>query len=361
MEAARGQPATRLAAAVAAAPQRFEFVQAVRLLELALSELDASRGREPRRPVGLDHAPTREAVRLKAAATLAHPGTALRDPRRAKEVALDGGAVELQAQFFGLVGAAGALPMHYTELVLRREQLKDSSLRDFLDLFHHRALSLFYRASRKYALGLAYEHAHHFSDGPDDFSAALQSLAGLSPTRRARGLAEGARLQFAGLFSDQRRSQLSLEGMLSEVLGAPVEVRQFVGQWLHLDPNECSRLRAQPLGNGAEQRLGAGVVLGTRVWDVVSRLAIRVGPLDRATLRSLRPDGRLLGQLARLVRDFVDARCDAVLECTVRPDEVAPLRLGASGPDASRLGWDSWVLARAATEPVRVPLPLDRA
>ncbi len=46
--------------------------------------------------------------------------------------------------------AAGVLPHHYTELVIRRLQLRDTSLRDFLDVFHHRALSFFYRAWKKY-------------------------------------------------------------------------------------------------------------------------------------------------------------------------------------------------------------------
>lgn len=360
METARREQAARLVAAVAAAPQRFEFRQAVRVLERALAELDRQRGADARGPVGLDFAPGREAVRLKAAASLGHPHTELRDPRRTRDGAAGGGPLELQAQFFGLVGAVGVMPLHYTELVLRREQLKDVSLRDFLDLFHHRALSLFYRASRKYALGLAYEHGALFSKGPDDFSAALQSLTGLSPLRRAEGVAERARLEFAGHFSDQRRSQLALESLLSEQLETPVQVRQFVGQWLHLDPAECSRLSARRRGDGSTQRLGGGFVLGARVWDVVSRIAIRVGPLSRHTLRSLRPDGRLLRELARLVGDFTDGRCDAVLECAVHPDAAPQLRLSANGASAPRLGWDSWTRARPTTQPALVRLPLER-
>ncbi len=360
MEAARRHTAAGLVAAIAAAPQRFEFRQAVRLVERALNELDRARGAEPRRPVGLDHAPQREALRLKAAASLAHPHTALRDSRRGREGAPVEGALELQAQCFGLVGAVGVLPLHYTELVLRREHLKDTSLRDFLDVFHHRALSLFHRASRKYALGLAYEHGALFGAGPDDFSAALQSFAGLSPTRRAHSLTERARLEFAGHFSDQRRSQLALEGLLSEQLEAPVQVRQFVGQWLHLDPDECSRLSARRRDDGVAQRLGGGFVLGARVWDVVSRIAIRVGPLDRERLRSLRPDGRLLRELAQLVRDFSQGSCDAVLECLVRPDAAPALRLGGARSSATRLGWDTWLRAQPATEPALVRLHLER-
>src|SRR5690606_33372399 len=144
----------------------------------------------------------------------------------------------------------------------------DASLRDFLDLFHHRALSLFCRASRKYALGLAYEHAALFGDGPDDASAALQSLTGLPPTRRASGFAERARLAYAGAFLDRRRGQVALEGLLAEALEAPVRITPFVGRWLFLDPEERTRLRASPEDGGATQRLGGGAVLGAKVWDV---------------------------------------------------------------------------------------------
>lgn len=357
MEAARRKQIARLVGAVIAAPQRFEFRQAVRLLERGLAQMDAEQGGEPRRPIGLDHAPETESVRLRASASLAFPQSTLREPQRAQTGANGGGPMELQAQFFGLVGAVGVLPMHYSELVLRREQLKDTTLRDFLDLLHHRCLSLFYRASRKYSLGLAFEHSRLFGEGLDDFTAALQSFAGLPATKPASGLAEHARVQFAGLFQDPRRSQSALEGMLSELLGAPATVRPFIGRWLHFDAGDVSRLRARPVGDGLSQRLGQGFVLGEKVWDVASRIAIRIGPIDRRTLRSLRPGGRILGQLARLVRDFVDDRCDAVLECVVRPDQATPIVLGARGLDGSGLGWDSWLLARPATEPAVVSLP----
>src|SRR6185503_16767092 len=125
METASRRPTVGVSATLASAPQRFEFFQALRL-----HELEALRTGAERRSIGYDGPPSREAVRLRMATSLGFPASAFRDSTRSDEL----GQVELRETFFGLVGALGVLPLHYTELLLRRVQLKDTSLRDFLDL-----------------------------------------------------------------------------------------------------------------------------------------------------------------------------------------------------------------------------------
>ena len=49
--------------------------------------------------------------------------------------------------FFGLFGPNGPLPLHLSEYAKDRERLyHDSTFRAFADIFHHRMMSLFYRA-----------------------------------------------------------------------------------------------------------------------------------------------------------------------------------------------------------------------
>jgi type VI secretion system protein ImpH len=47
-------------------------------------------------------------------------------------------------------GPSGVLPYNYTELVIDRLRNKDRALAEFLDIFHHRMISLFYQAWEKY-------------------------------------------------------------------------------------------------------------------------------------------------------------------------------------------------------------------
>ena len=124
---------TALFAAVEAAPYNFDFFALMRRME-------SLRPDSPR--IGKASRPSQEALRLgqepeldfapAALATFAHEG---------------GAAPRLGVRFFGLLGSQGPMPLHLTEYV--RERLRhrnDPTLARFLDIFHHRLLSLFYRA-----------------------------------------------------------------------------------------------------------------------------------------------------------------------------------------------------------------------
>ena len=68
--------------------------------------------------------------------------------------------------FLGLTGPSGVLPPHYTAHADARVcAAKDTSLRDLLDMFNHRLISLFYRAWEKYRLPFAYERSRQEDAG----------------------------------------------------------------------------------------------------------------------------------------------------------------------------------------------------
>ncbi len=328
-------------------PHRFEFFQAVRLLELesSLAGNQAS--------IGFDIPPQREVVRLRAAPSLSFPSSSL--PQTATS---ENQTTELRQSALTLVGTLGTLPQHYSELLLKRIQLKDYSLRDFLDAFQHRSASFFYRAWRKYRFPFEFEHARPRGKRDDDFTLTLRALVGLGTSGLMRDEAPEW-MYFSGLFADPRRSQVGLEGLLKDVLDTPVEVEQFVGRWLELEPEQCSRLSSAQ-GGGDFHRLGMGFVLGTRVWDVQSTIRARVGPLRRADFVSLLPGTPRLARVERLVRDYLNADISCEMELSLAPGDAAPVRLGG----LSRLGQDSFLEAGASGSKsvvVRITLRTDRS
>ena len=125
-------------------PYRFEFFQAVRILE----QLARRQSRDPRfaamSPVGEDSEPSREAVRFKAAQALSFPTSEIstvRQPQADTEAKGPAGPTEMTVNFMGLTGPTGVMPQYDTETLIRSMRAKSLSLRDFLDLFNHRTIS----------------------------------------------------------------------------------------------------------------------------------------------------------------------------------------------------------------------------
>ena len=169
------------------------FFQAVRVLERLYSA---------RLPVGRSSIPAKEAVRFRSSFSQLSPSSIY-------DVAYpDNGdsPPEMVVAFMGLFGLAGVLPRHYTELLLERVRQKDFALRDFLDLFNHRMISLFYRAWEKYRFPVAYERSRLSSDAHyDPFSFSLFNLIGMGTDELRGKLKSGDEplLYYSGLIAQQ--------------------------------------------------------------------------------------------------------------------------------------------------------------
>jgi type VI secretion system protein ImpH len=343
---------------------RFDFFQAVRVLQRWAAR-EAASGRAARHPIGADHAPSQESVRLRAYVGLAFPGGSLSQIQPAKPSEAEdepkAGPLEMLVTFMGLTGPNGVLPQHYTSLLIERVRYKDYALRDFLDVFHHRTLSLFYRAWEKYRFPIGYEQSQATGKGEDAFTQSLYCLVGLGTGRLRRRLrcADEALLYYAGLFAQQPPTAASLEQMLADYFELPMTIHQFRGQWLVLRPEDRSLLPSSRNRAGQNNQLGASVVIGERVWDVQSKFRVRIGPLDYAQFRRFLPSGTALPTLGQLVRTYTGPQWDFDVQPVLRAGEVPWCRLGGDGRDPSQLGWNTWVrnrpLSRDAEDAVFVP------
>jgi type VI secretion system protein ImpH len=119
----------------------------------------------------------------------------------------------------------------------------------------------------------------------------------------------------------------------------PVDVTQFIGQWLSLSAGNRSRLGLRQANNA----LGLNVVAGSRVWDQQAKFKVRVGPLTSAEFYTFLPSGEAFRQLVGMARFYAGQEFDFDVQLILRAAEVPGCRLGATGEFAPRLGWSTWL------------------
>jgi type VI secretion system protein ImpH len=347
MAAENGRKGAGLSDQLFAEPYRFDFFQAVRLLERYARERADDDPRWPRQPVGLDQAPDQEVARFRTTTSLAFPAGSV---SQIKPPAPNGSAAlrppEMTVTFLGLTGPEGALPLHYSSLLIQRLRTKDFSLRDFLDVFNHRVVSLFFRAWTKYRLPVAYERSRINRSGEEDLAAwCLYCLVGLG-TRGMQdrlGLADEVFLHYSGHYAHLPRTAVSLECLLGDYFHLPVRVFQAQGQWLTLDEQDRSLMPGadQPLGRNCQ--LGLNLIVGERVWDVQSKFRVRVGPLDYERFRRFLPGGDGLRDLYELTRTYVGPDLDFDVQVVLMASKVPECRLSSDEGQIRALGCDAWI------------------
>lgn len=334
-------------------PEQFEFFQAVRLIERAASE--KCQGKTLNR-IGGNEGPQNEALRFRALPSLTFPAGQISAIEDAKQPRGES-QLEMTVPFMGLTGPAGVLPDHYTSLVIERSHLrtKDHSLREFLDLFNHRVISLYFRAWEKYRLPFVYERNQQ--DGtmePDMFTLCLYSLVGIQSRslREQHRFDDQAILFYGGLFAARGRNSVSLQQLLCSYFELEVQVLQFQGQWLYLPEESQSSMPSSMRRSGLNLSLGETSIAGSRVWDVQSRIRIQLGPLSWRQYSALLPGQPGLTCIKEMVRLYIGISLDFDVQLILRRDEVPLCRLTATTDYAPQLGWNTWIgLAPEVREP----------
>ncbi|HKR36457.1 MAG TPA: type VI secretion system baseplate subunit TssG [Steroidobacteraceae bacterium] len=298
-------------------PRSFDFFEALRRVECAWSS-------SPR--LATAARPADEPVRLGQTPSLAFAPTMLESAE-----ATEGGGLKIRGYFLGLYGPHGPLPLHLTEYVHDRlTNGRDGTLAAFSDIFHHRMLSMFYRAWAD-----ARPTVHFDRPDSDQFATYVAALIGLAlPALRNRDeWPDRAKLFFAGTLAAGTKTRAGLESILREYLNLPVDVIECVGEWLSITQPE--RLR---LGHRETAVLGTSV-LGERVWSMQHKVRIVIGPLDVGDLLQYLPGGASLRRLRAAVMNYLGFEYAWDLQFVVRRQRVPAVRLGQFG----HLGWTSWL------------------
>ncbi len=301
-------------------PFSFDFFQAIRLLECVHSN-------KPR--LGTSQRAADDPIRLGHEPSLDFECSTIRTFETGKK----GVPSRLTSRFLGLFGPNGPLPLHLTEYV--RDRIRhhdDPTLARFADIFHHRMLSLFYRAWANTEPAVSYDRP-----ASDNFGYYLGSLLGRGmESLRARDCIEDKhKLYFAGLFSCQTWHADGLIAILEHYFQVTVRIAEFVGEWIDIPEPELCRLGL----SRSSWTNGQSVILGNSVWSRQHKFRIILGPLSYAQYYLFLPFGNRLRHIVALVRNYAGDEMTWDINLVVKNLEIPPLRLDGN----SMLGWTSWL------------------
>lgn len=321
--------ASGLFEALTAEAPRTDFFALVGLLERLLPA--AAR-------VGGDGPPQHERLRFRHDPSLGFPSG---DVSGAKIVHVPGKAfgepardvVEITTTFLGLTGAVSPLPL-YIPAEVAHDNAGQNLQASFLDIFHHRLISLFYR------LFTRYEYARELTADCDDaWSRRVLTLAAPSYVDRTRPslIARHKLLALAPILVRRGRTArdlvLALEVAL-DIAPGQVHVVQLAGGFVPIDDAQRMRLAHDTAV------LGRTAVIGSQAYERASRFRIQLGPMSVGEYPRYVDNGDRIALVREVVTLLVREPLDYDVELLLGNEALSGFALsaGSSAARPSRLG-----------------------
>jgi len=327
---------------------RMNFIRFCELLELAAPDAP---------PLGTTDSPAADPIRFRSRAQLGFPG------REIDAVRYDTDDLSARPSvvttFLGLYGVDARMPAYFVDVIAQNRDGAER-LSAFLDLFHHRVITQYYRVARKYRYPVGFRR-----DGTDPVSRYLLSFAGFGFSTSPRLIASVPRLPAAdekpqpstarqrllevadkrrllsmlALTMQKTRTAEGLAGVLRHAVpDASIAVEEFHPVWREVDDVEPAALGEQCL-------------LGRGFYDRANTVRVIITPSSRETVLALVPGQPAHREVMSLLRFYLGYESEADLEMHVRaglmPQPVleprqanlgftaqleAPARSGAGGP-----------------------------
>ena len=300
-------------------PGKHHIFQALRILEAHYA--DAPRLGESRRP-------RQDKLRLGQEAELAFPPNTIADftPPQGDKPA------RLTNRFFGLFGPQGPLPLHLTEYARdRKRNHRDPTIVGFADMLTHRMMGLMYRA---WAQG---QPAVSFDRDEDPMARKVASLSGYNGDNLLGrdAMPDMSKMHFAGHLGQEVKNPEGLVSILSAFFDVPVQLQEYIGSWLDLEPDDQWQL-------GMAGGLGQSTSIGEKVWSRSAKFRLRIGPLSLADYERLLPGGPALDRMRDIVRSYIGDVLDWDVNLVLAGDQVPRASLGGT----TQLGHTSWIGSR---------------
>ncbi len=232
------------------------------------------------------------------------------------------GPARLTSTFLGLFGAASPLATHFSEDVIEAEQDDQPTLRAFYDIFHHRLISLYYRAWKKYRLQAGFR-----LNEEDSSTKRMLCMVGVDAygARAESCLSRLEILELAPLLSMRARPPRVLILAIRRLLpGVDVTIEQFVERRAEIDPEDRMQLGRK------SNRLGRNFTLGARVLDRSARFRIIMGPMDYDTCETFIPGGARYPILRRVIEQFSRGTLECEVDLLLNKNEIPRYCLASS-------------------------------
>ena len=302
-------------------PYKFDFYQAIRLVECG----HRNKGR-----FGYSLTPSKDPIRLGQLPSLQFaPSTIAAYNTNDSENDIEA----LKVYFFGVFGPNGPLPLHLTEYARNRiHAARDVTFTEFMDLFHHRLLSLFYRAWADKEPTVQLDRPEN-----DRFRFFIGSLAGLAEHSQQQRdeIADFTKLSFAAHLGSQTKHANGLIAILNAYFQMPFGIKEFIGEWLAIPQDSLCYLDP----DHKTGQLGMTATIGSRSWQCMHKFRIVAGPLNLNQFESLLPDGKRITAFCSLVKNYMGFEFAWDINLILKKEAVPTVQLGKFG----QLGWSSWL------------------
>ncbi|MDP3936154.1 MAG: type VI secretion system baseplate subunit TssG [Alphaproteobacteria bacterium] len=310
-----------------AQPYEFSFLQAVRLFQKLLPNGSL---------VGTTLTPSEDPITFSSRYTYSLPSSDI------YRIHVPDGKLVIEVNFWNIAGPHGALPAPLSEKVNERMREGDFALKEFLDIFNHRLLSIYYCVAQKYSFVLSPKNSIQTTVGQ-----MMCAVAGVDPDREGYASVPTAALaRYSGIIWQRPRSAAGLEQILSDYFQVPVHIDQFVGSWVDINRRQRSFMGIK---RGRNHKLGRTTFLGKRFWQSNHHFIVNIGPLTSKQFHLFIPTGAAYGEMCDMIKFYAPLELTFQLKMSLKEGEKL-VPLGFDNPSKeNRLGWTS-VLTKAPVD-----------
>ncbi|WDE14131.1 type VI secretion system baseplate subunit TssG [Thalassomonas haliotis] len=282
--------------------------------------------------LGFSKTPRDDPVRLGQSPLLAFFPSAIHEIKKHPQKHL----YKIKNSYWGLFGCNGPLPTHLSEYALQRKTAKkDATLCEFADIFHHRLLSLYYRAWKTGQASL-----HFDKNSNNEFDSHINALSRHKSVNHNK---DSPAQLYCGLLTNKTPSLAVIEQMLGQQLQVKINIRPFQGQWLAIDSQDLSLL------GKSNSCLGQSAINGRHVFDRLNKISLCLSRLSLSKYLTFLPGEQGHFELCSLIKLLVPGEMTIEVQLTLAQGQALPGRL----KDNSRLGFNSWLCGQSRRIPTK--------